>query len=104
ARDLGLPLDSPSAVRVIAAGQTRLVDAAEVNGRVFINNSSIGFYPRVVLHRDRLRRRPLLLSKWAAMFYATLAALRRYPQVEIGLDIPSGETHHRLTPFLFVGN
>src|SRR5258708_9624368 len=45
ARDLGLPLDISSAVAVIAAGIVATIDAAEVNGRIFVNNSAIGLYP-----------------------------------------------------------
>ena len=48
AKDLGLPLDLGGAVRVIAAGQTQRIDVGEVNGRVFINNSSLGLYPEMV--------------------------------------------------------
>src|SRR5207342_1025227 len=45
ARDIGLPIDLEQAVAVIVAGHHRRVDLAEVNGRVFINNSSVGIYP-----------------------------------------------------------
>src|SRR5712671_5516440 len=78
ARDLGLPLDIAGAVAVIAAGTTAAVDAAEVNGRIFVNNSAIGLYPNIVRDRDRqlrLSRR----AKWLAMAVALLRALRRPP-------------------------
>ena len=38
---------------MIAGGINRAVDLAEVNGRVFINNSSVGIYPYMVVDRDR---------------------------------------------------
>jgi diacylglycerol kinase family enzyme len=44
AKDLGIPLDLEAAVAVISAGTMRAVDVAEVNGQVFVNNSSIGLY------------------------------------------------------------
>src|SRR5262245_109683 len=42
AKDLGIPLHLKEAAEVIAKGETRAVDLAEVNGETFINNSSIG--------------------------------------------------------------
>ena len=48
ARDAGIPLDLEEAVAAIAGGRTRQVDVAEVNGRIFINNSAVGLYPELV--------------------------------------------------------
>lgn len=45
ARDLGIPLDLEGAVAVIAAATCRAVDVADVNGRIFLNNSSIAYTP-----------------------------------------------------------
>ena len=42
ARDLGIPPDLPEAAKLISAGTERRVDVAEMNGRIFINNSAIG--------------------------------------------------------------
>ena len=52
AKDLGIPLELEEAIRTVVNGHTRAVDVAEVNGRVFINNSSLGLYPRIVMHRE----------------------------------------------------
>ena len=57
ARDLGLPADLDLAVQVLASGQIRGVDVGEVNGRVFVNNCSIGLYPSLVVRRERQRQR-----------------------------------------------
>ncbi|HVV85968.1 MAG TPA: diacylglycerol kinase family protein, partial [Kofleriaceae bacterium] len=48
AGDLGMPRELAAAARAIAAGTIDRVDVGEVNGRVFVNNSSIGLYPLVV--------------------------------------------------------
>jgi hypothetical protein len=53
ARDLHLPFDLEAALAVIARGHVRLVDVGEVNGQVFLNNSSLGIYPHLVAERDR---------------------------------------------------
>ena len=42
AKDVGIPTDLQEAVRTIIAGHTIEVDAAEVNDRIFLNNSSLG--------------------------------------------------------------
>ena len=39
------------AVRTIAEGNIARVDVGEVNGRVFVNNSSLGIYPHIVHRR-----------------------------------------------------
>src|SRR5262249_35769174 len=78
AKDLGVPLDVNGAVAVVAQGETRKVDIGEVNGRVFLNTSSIGIYPYMVLDRERLRKTGL--SKWSAMGMAALHALQHLPR------------------------
>ena len=102
ARDLGIPMSIEGAVKVIAAGGVRNIDLASVNGRIFINNSSIGLYPQVVRDRDEQRLR-LGRGKWLAMVIATLNAMRRFPllHVRIGIGERSVLRH---TPFVFVGN
>ena len=57
ARDLGIPILLEDAARVILAGHTISVDTADVNGRLFLNNSSVGLYPRIVQLRERYRAR-----------------------------------------------
>jgi diacylglycerol kinase family enzyme len=102
AKDLGIPLDLDQAVRTIAAGHVAQVDVGEVNGRIFVNNSSIGLYPTLVIHRENQRRR-LGRSKWHAFFWASLMVLRRHPMLAAKLCLgPVIQT--RRTPLVFVGN
>lgn len=51
AKDLGLPLTLDAAERQIATGQRICVDVGEVNGQVFVSNSSLGLYPEIVYER-----------------------------------------------------
>ena len=102
AKDLGLPLDLEAAAKVIAANQMRAIDLAEVNGRVFINNSSIGIYPQIVAKREEIRER-LGRGKWVAMLIAFLAVFRRYPTVHVRINSPK-VAFERDTPFVFIGN
>jgi diacylglycerol kinase family enzyme len=102
ARDLGLPFDIPGAVAVIAAGNTAAVDVAEVNGRIFVNNSSIGLYPDMVRDRER-QRRQTRRAKWLAMALAFVRTLRRPPMRR--LTIEAGDWMRPLrTSLAFIGN
>ena len=102
ARDLELPASLEQAARVIVAGLPRTVDVGEVNGRIFVNNASIGIYPHVVTHRNRQMHR-LGRGKWTAMIFALIAALRRFPTVRVRVGV-HGQSHLQTTPFVFVGN
>ena len=101
ARDLGIPLDLEAAVRVIAAGKAAQVDVGEVNGRTFINNSSVGLYPRIVL--ERLHEQRGGHSKWMAFVLATWRVLHRLPRLQIRLATGGTEIVHS-TAFVFIGN
>ncbi|HEY2189245.1 MAG TPA: diacylglycerol kinase family protein [Caldimonas sp.] len=102
AKDMKLPLEVESAVERIARGEVRRVDVGEVNGRVFINNSSLGLYPDIVHDRERQRRR-LGRGKWPALVWATIGALRRFPFLHVRLSV-DGREGARRTPFVFIGN
>lgn len=101
-KDLGIPQSLGGAVRTIASGQPIEIDLAEVNGRLFINNSSIGLYPKMVIRRERQQQK-LGRGKWAAALWASVRIFRTSPflRVEIELD---GKVFERRTPFVFVGN
>ena len=71
ARDLGVPLGPTEAALLVRDGARRQVDVAEVNGRVFVNNSSIGAYPIAVALRERLQDAGGR-GKWSAMTRASL--------------------------------
>jgi diacylglycerol kinase family enzyme len=102
AKDLGIPMNLEEAVLTVVAGHVRIVDVGEVNGHVFLNNSSIGIYPEVVREREELQQRGMA-SKWAAMARAALTQLRRFPMVTVSLRLP--ERGLRVTsPLIFVGN
>ena len=101
AKDLGISFELETAARTIIAGHTIDVDVAEVNNRIFLNNSSLGLYPMIV--REREKRQRLGSGKWPAFIWATIQALRRYPFLDVRLRV-NGELLHRTTPFVFVGN
>jgi len=101
AKDLHIPLELEAAVETIVDGHIANVDLGEVNGHVFVNNSSLGLYPSIVRERERQQR--LGWGKWPAYVWAAVAVLRRYPFLDIRLDI-DGKAFSRRTPFVFIGN
>jgi YegS/Rv2252/BmrU family lipid kinase len=101
AKDLHVPLDLAGAVETIVAGHEVRVDVGEVNSHIFINNSSLGLYPRIVREREKQQR--LGWGKWPAYIWAALAVLRRYPFLDIRVSVDGKELRSR-TPFVFIGN
>jgi diacylglycerol kinase family enzyme len=102
AKDLGIPLELEASVGVVAHGRELAIDVGEVNGRAFINNSSIGLYPDIVLDRERQRRR-LGLGKWRAFLSACLHAAQDVPALDVRVEA-GGRALRREVPFVFVGN
>ncbi|MEY2488175.1 MAG: hypothetical protein QOC70_117 [Verrucomicrobiota bacterium] len=102
AKDLRIPLDLAAAVHTVAHGRVVAVDAGEVNGRIFINNSSLGIYPQIVSRRQMQQQR-FGRSKWPAFLRATMHAFRRFPFLHLQIQV-EGRQIERTTPFLFVGN
>jgi diacylglycerol kinase family enzyme len=101
AKDLGIPLELEDAARVVLEGMQCTVDVGEVNGRIFLNNSSLGVYPAIVRLRERYQASGF--GKWIAALWASLAVLRRNPFMAVRI-IADQEASVRRTPFVFVGN
>ena len=102
ARDAGIPLEIDDAIAVLAAGHTRVLDAGEVNGLVFLNNVSIGVYPRLVWERHRARQnglpRPIALTAAAVRTWLDLRSFT------VRLCVDDRDEQIRRTPFVLIGN
>ncbi len=101
AKDAGIPLNLEAAVRNAFSGRRLTVDVGEVNGRVFINNSGIGFYPHFVRQREAEERHGHV--KPAAFILALRSVVRRYFRLRMKAHLDEAEALERVTPFLFVG-
>src|SRR2546421_500755 len=100
ARDVGVGRDIAHALRVLAGGYTVPVDVARVNEHIFLNNSSIGLYARMVEIRRRYESR---MGKWRALVHATRLVVRRARATEV--QFRDGAATERVrTYLLFVGN
>jgi diacylglycerol kinase family enzyme len=102
ARDAGIPAELEEAAAIIAAGHVREIDLAEVNGRVFVNNSSVGLYPDMVRLREAEQERKGR-SKRLAMLSASLITLRHFRRHRLWISAEGLEAPIH-TPLLFVGN
>ena len=103
AKDLGVPDDLAAAVKFLADAVIADVDVGEVNGRVFVNNASIGVYPTMVGDREAIRKR----RGWGKVRAAPVAivqTLRRLPVHALRVAIDGSASVAVTTPFLFVGN
>jgi YegS/Rv2252/BmrU family lipid kinase len=100
-KDLQIPQEIEEAVQVIAENNVKIIDVGEVNGRIFINNSSIGLYPNLVRRREKQQK--MGRGKWAAAFWAALRILKRSPFFAVRLKTEEERVIVK-TPFVFVGN
>ena len=100
ARDIGIPLDTEEAIAAICSGESRSIDAASVNGKLFINNSSLGLYPDQARLRQKWRGR---IGRWPALILASIVVLTRFPFLRIFAKI-NGRTVSRRCPMMLVSN
>lgn len=102
AKDVGVPRDLEAAVRNVFTGEVSSVDVGDVNGRVFVNNSGLGFYPHFVRIREDQERHGHV--KRVAFVLALRSMLRRYLRLRLKVRMDRAEALEHVTPFLFVGN
>jgi diacylglycerol kinase family enzyme len=90
ARDLGMPMQLAEAVPALAHGRVAAVDVAEVNGRVYLCNSTLGLPSKFAQERQKLRGRALgerLAGYWHAL--GTIIRTRR--RIAVAIDDGSGQ-------------
>ncbi|MEY4953200.1 MAG: hypothetical protein RL299_1624, partial [Pseudomonadota bacterium] len=94
AKDMGIPLDIDQAVETVITGQTTRIDVGKVNDRIFLNNASLGLYPRIVRERETLQRHGW--GKWLAFVRASLSTLARYAPLRTQLRTQRhGDIHQK---------
>ena len=99
ARDLGIGTDAEQALELAVGGETRGVDIGLVNGRVFLNTSSVGAYVRFVRIRERLEKR---FGYRLASAIAALRLLFQWTVYAVELEV-DGEPRIYRTPLVFIG-
>ncbi len=93
ARDLKIPLSLPEAATVLARSEVRAIDVAEVNGRIFLCNSTFGLPVVFSRYRQSVRGKPV----WVRL-KGYLSALREIlrSRRRMDLDIDHGHSRMRL--------
>ena len=101
AQRVGVPLELDGALDVIATGVPVPIPVGDVNGRVFLNNASIGLYPAVLRQRETAYQ---LVGRSQAAAYLSVAFALVQPPSLLNLQIAADDTPlKRRTPLLFVG-
>ncbi|MFT4026917.1 MAG: diacylglycerol kinase family protein [Novosphingobium sp.] len=98
ARALGIPMGLAEAAAIAATGERRRMDLGRAGGRIFVNNASIGLYPRLVKERDKHE-----LPKWLGTIPAAWQVLKTMRSQHYLMTI-DGQARRIRTPLLFVGN
>lgn len=99
ARDHAIPLDPADAAELAATGTAECVDIAEVDGKIFLNTSSVGAYVTFVRTRERLEKR---LPYRLASLFAAVRILFRLPRFVVHLEAEGEERSYRAC-LVFVG-
>ena len=99
ARDNGIPLDLDAACAVAKHGPVRRVDVGWVNGRLFLNTSSVGAYANFVRVRERLEPR---FGYWASSAYSIVRTLVRMQAFRVRFETDGVHRAYE-TPLVFIG-
>ena len=89
ARDLGIPIgDVAAAVGVLRDGRVREIDAAEVNGQLYLCGSMLGLPARLARYREMGRGKGSMTRVWLRFARAAFRAFARYgaPRVVLTVD------------------
>ena len=87
AKDCKIPLELDAAIANLFTGGLARVDVGEVNGHIFVNNSSLGLYPAIVREREKRQRQGV--TKWVAFTLALVSILWRYAPLHVWLGVDS---------------
>jgi len=99
-RDHDIPLDAKEAAELAATGTAERIDIAEVDGKIFLNTSSVGAYVTFVRTRERLEQKKIPYR--VASIFAAVRILFRLPRFQVHLEV-KGEKRSYRASLVFVG-
>jgi YegS/Rv2252/BmrU family lipid kinase len=101
ARSLGIPEDPAAALDAALDGEDRPMNIGGINGRIFLNNASLGAYASVLKVREDVYKtwgRSRLAAYWSVL----IAMVTLYRPLKMKIDV-DGKTHRLRSPMAFVG-
>lgn len=101
AKDLRIPPDLKESLDIIVSGKSAYIDVAKVNDVYFVNNSSLGLYPKIVRERDEIQKKGW--GKSFALIGACISILRNHNPLLVEFQSENKKIS-RKTPFIFIGN
>lgn len=102
ARSLDLPEDPVEALQVALNGIDRKVPIGDVNGRVFLNNASLGAYASVLSVRENIYK-SWGRSRLAAYWSVIVAMTTIYQSLKLTITV-DGKKYRLNSPMAFVAN
>ena len=99
ARDHGIPTDFRAACEVARSGRVVRADVGWVNGRLFLNTSSVGVYANYVRVRERWEPR---LGYWLASAWAMARSFARVQPFRASFETAHVDRAY-VTPLVFIG-
>ena len=98
ARENGIPLSLEESIKTISKNNIKEIRTGEVNEKIFLNNSTVGFYPKIIKSRNKITS-----GRWASLIKAILLSFKKFPLLEVKIK-SFGEQYIINVPFLFIGN
>ncbi len=102
ARENGIPVDLEGAIAVLRDGSEHTVGVGQVNGHLFLVNASFGLYTTIIRNREQAKK---TFGRYRVVALASALSCLLRGRATFGLDVERhGETLHRDTSMVFVGN
>jgi diacylglycerol kinase family enzyme len=99
ARDNGIPTDLEAACAIAQSDRIKNVDVGWVNGRLFLNTSSVGVYANFVRVRERLEPR---YGYWLSSALSMIRTFARVQAFKLQFESAVLEKPYK-TPLVFIG-
>ncbi len=99
-KELELPTTVDEILDCLKAPKTIKIDLAKVNDHIFINNSSIGFYPKFAVKRDQYNK---IYNKWLSYIPGFIESFKQHPVFTLTIKSKNLNLSLR-TSFLMISN
>ena len=99
-KDVGISQNLSRACKLIKIGKTKRIDYATVNGKLFLNNSSVGVYAHYVREREKYQSH---FGKMLAYVASFVTFLPKYKTLQLRLEYGNKKELVQ-APIIFVSN